>query len=132
MKLAKWEDGYVFEADPRGEDPLYYYMLDGGWGSAIGIEVEPLYEEHAASRVTIRVWPEHLPRWADLDAAQRRNVYPRVVSVLLRRFPKWSSVTLQSAHIPELTERGLVSAAFTEAGFSHSVSTSNEETWTRD
>lgn len=131
MKLAKWDDGYVFDADPRREDPLYYYMQDGGWGSAIGIEVAPLYEEHTASRVTIRVWPDHLPREAGLDAAERRDMYPRVVSVLLRRFPKWSSVTLQSSHIPELAEHGLVSAAFTKAGFSHSMSTTNEETWTR-
>jgi len=131
MKLAKWDDGYLFDADPRREDPLYYYMREGGWGSAIGIEVAPLYHEHSASRVTIRVWPEHLPREAGLDAAERRDMYPRVVSTLLGRFPKWSSVTLQSAYIPELGAHGLVSAAFTEAGFSRSMSTTNEETWTR-
>ncbi|WP_395742729.1 hypothetical protein [Prosthecobacter sp.] len=131
MQLAKWDDGYVFDADPRREDPLYYYMRDGGWGSAIGIEVAPLYEEHTASRVTIRVWPEHLPREAGLEAAVKRDMYSRVLSVLLRRYPKWSSVTLQSNHIPELAEHGLISSAFMEAGFSRSMFTTHEETWTK-
>jgi len=131
MNLAKWDDGYIFHADPRREDPLYYYLRDGAWGSAIGIEVDPLYEEHTASHVTIRVWPQHLPREAGLETREWRDMYPRVVSVLLRRFPKWSSVTLQSSRLRELAELGLLAAAFTQAGFSQSISASNEQTWTR-
>ena len=131
MKLAKWDDGYVLDADPRREDPLYYYMRDGGWGCAIGIEVSPLYEEHTALTVTIRIWPEHLPREAGMDAAERLEMYPRVVSVLLRRFPQWSSVTLQTTRISELRDSGRVSVAFEEAGFARIASAANEETWTR-
>jgi len=131
MKLAKWNDGYILDADPRREDPLYYYLLEGGWGAAIGIEVAPLYEEHEATQVVIRIWPAHLPREASLSAVDRCTMYPRVLSILLRRFPKWSSVTLQSDYIPELTELGLVAAAFTEAGFTRGAATTNEETWTK-
>ena len=132
MKLAKWDDGYVFDADPRREDPLYYYMREGGWGSALGIEVDPLYEEHTASCVSIRVWPEHLPREAGMDSSEIHQMYPRVISVLLARFPKWSRVTLQSSHLPALIERSSLSAAFTAAGFSHIMRTTpNEQTWTK-
>ena len=132
MKLAKWDDGYVLDADPRREDPLYYYMQEGGWGSALGIEVAPLYEEHTATRVSIRVWPEHLPREAGMEAVERRDMYHRVVYVLLSRFPKWSQVTLQSSYLTEITEQGLVSGAFAAAGFSRSISKASEETWTKD
>ena len=131
MKLAKWDDGYVLDSDPRREDPLYYYMREGTWGSAIGIEVSPLYEEQAASKVTIRVWPEHLLREASLNTAERCEMYPRIVSVLLRQFPKWSTVTLQALHISELVKDGQILSMFTKMGFSLTSSTTDEETWTR-
>jgi hypothetical protein len=131
LKHAKWDDGYVLYTDPRREDPLYYYMRERGWGSAVGFEVAPLYEEHAAIRVSIRVWSGHLQREADMNTAVRRDMYHRVVSSLLQRFPNWSNVTLQSIYLPEITEQGLVSSAFTEAGFSRSMSTTNQETWTK-
>ena len=121
----------MFNADPRREDPLYYYLREKGWGSAIGFEVAPLREEETASEVTIRVWPEHLAREADMDAAERLAMYPRVVSAFLSRFPNWSSVTLQSSRLPEFAELGLLGAAFARAGFSPSSSASNEATWTR-
>jgi hypothetical protein len=132
MKLAKWDDGYILDADPRREDPLYYYMKEGGWGSALGIEVDPLYEEFTASSVSIRVRPEHLPREAGMSAKERFEMYPRVVSVLLARFPKWSQVTLQSSHLPELLEQNSLPAVFTAAGFSPSMTLApNENTWTK-
>jgi hypothetical protein len=132
MKLAKWDDGYVFDADPRREDPLYYYLQEGGWGSALGFEVDPLYEEHTATSVSIRVWSEHLPREAGMDAAERREMYHRVIPILLRRFPKWSRVTLQSSYLPEIMEQDSLPAAFTAAGFSRTMSiTPNEQTWTK-
>ena len=131
MKLAEWNDGYIFDADPRREDPLYYYLRDGAWHSAIGIEVEPLYEEHKAARVTIRVWPDHLPREAGLEAIARRDMYPRVISALLSRFRGWSAVTFESPRILEIRGDGLVSAEFKKAGFSCSVSTTDSETWTK-
>ena len=132
MKLAKWDDGYVFDADSRREDPLYYYMRAGAWGSALGIEVDPLYEEDTATSVSIRVWPEHRPREAGMDATERQQMYHRVISILLARFPKWSRITLQSSYLPELMEHGSLSAAFTAAGFSNTMNTApNERTWTK-
>lgn len=131
MTIAQWDDGYLLNTDPRREDPLYYYLREGGWGSAIGFEVEPLYGEHTASRVTIRVWPHHGPREAGLPADEWRDLYPRVISVLLGRFPEWSQVTLQSSRLSELAELGLVAKAFQRAGFSQTNHTGTEETWTR-
>ena len=132
MKLEKWEDGFVLDADPRREDPLYYYMRDGAWGSGIGVRVDPLYEEHKAANVTLSIFSEHLAREAGMDAAERLKMYHRIVSVLLGRFPKWSRVTLQSSYLPEIMVQDLVSAAFTSAGFLQSASTTpNEQTWTK-
>ena len=132
MKLAKWDDGYVLDADPRREDPLYYYMREGGWGSALAIEIDPLYEEHSVTTVSIRVWPEHLPREAGLNTEERLQMYPRVISTLLARFPKWSQVTLQSPRLPELLEHSSLSAVFTAAGFSPSMSSApDENTWAK-
>ena len=132
MKLAKWDDGYVLETDPRREDPLYYYMREGGWGSAVGIEVSPLYDEHAKTKVTIRVWLSHLPREAGMISAERCEMFRRVVSVLLLRFPRWSHVTLQTTYMAELVGRGEVAVIFKEAGFSCFTSTAGEETWMKD
>ncbi len=132
MKLAKWDDGYVLDADPRREDPLYYYMREGGWGSALGIEVDPLYKEHDAISVSIRVWPEHLPREAGLSCEEQLQMYPRVISTLLNRFPKWSRVTLQTYRLSELLEHSSLPTVFTAAGFSSSMSTApDENTWTK-
>lgn len=58
-------------------------------------------------------------------------MYHRVVSVLLRRFPRWSQVTLQSSYLPEIMEQGSVLEAFAVAGFSRSINTPDEETWTK-
>jgi predicted component of type VI protein secretion system len=132
MKLAKWNDGYVLDTDPRREDPLYYYMQEGGWGSALGIEVAPLYEEHKAAAVCIRVWPDHLPREAVMSTSERHQMYPRVISVLLGRFPHWSRVTMQSSHLAEIVERTPLSATFMAAGFAQIPNTAPDETtWTR-
>lgn len=68
MKLATWKDGFVFDTDPRREDPLYYYLLDGAWGSdsVVGFEIDPRYNEHKATSVCIRVF-------ARSSAARKRD-----------------------------------------------------------
>jgi hypothetical protein len=117
MKLAEWNDGYVLETDSRREDPIYYYMRDGVWGSGVGLEVDPLYEEHRATEVCIRVFREHQAREAGMQPAQRKEMYRRVISFLVARFPNWSRVTLHSTYLPELMEGGLLSAMFATLEF---------------
>ena len=132
MKLAEWEDGFVLNADPRRADPLYYYMRDEVWDSAIGLEVEPRYEEQTATEVTLSVFSEHLAREKGMAAPERRKMYGRVISVLLRCFPKWSRVTLRSDYLPEILEEGSVQAAFKAAGFAPGeIISRREQSWTK-
>ncbi len=133
MKLAKWDDGYIFDMDPRREDPLYYYLKDKGWGSsAIGIEVEPMCEEHKVTTVSIKIWRDHLSREAEMNITERCKMYSRIIPVLLARFPNWLQVTLQSSFLPEIMEHSSLSEAFTEAGFLYISSPKSEmNIWTK-
>jgi len=133
MKLAKWDDGFVLDADPRREDPLYYYLRHGNWGAAIGIQVDPQYEEDKATSVSIQIFSDHLSREAGMDATDRCEMYNRAILVLLKRFPKWSSVTLRSPHLQWILEAGSVATIFSTEGFSCSISGGkpDEQTWTK-
>jgi hypothetical protein len=117
MKLTNWNDGYVLETDPRREDPLYYYMRDGVWGSGVGLEVDPLYKEHKATEVCIRVFQEHQAREAAMVPAERKEMYHRIIPVLVARFPNWSQVTLHTHYLPDLMEGGSLSEMFAALGF---------------
>ena len=117
MKVASWNDGYVLETDPRREDPLYYYMRDGVWGSGVGLEVDPLYKEQKVTEVCIRVFREHQAREAAMQPAERKEMYHRIIPVLVARFPKVSQVTLHTHYLAELMEGGSLSAMFVSLGF---------------
>ena len=65
----RFPDGDSIEQDPRGQDPLVYYVPDGNWARAVGVEIEPLYEEDKASVVRTRFFPEHLARLESVDHA---------------------------------------------------------------
>src|SRR5262245_39846378 len=112
MKRAKWNDGYVLDTDPRREDPLYYYMRGSDWGSALGLRVEPAYQEHKATKVCICVFREHEAREAGMQPTERKEMYSRIIPVLVTRFPKWSQITLRSAYLSDLMEGGYLSAVF--------------------
>ena len=132
MKLVKWDDGYVLEQDPRREDPLYYYMRPNDWDTAIGWEVEPLYHEHSARKVSIRIYEKHLPQEAGLDPQERQQMYQRMIPVLLKRHRKWQHVTLHTSHLSEVLHDSALAAAFTAAGFIPGTSaTLQEHTWTK-
>ena len=133
MKLAKWSDGYVLDTDPRREDPLYYYMQEGAWGSTIGFEVDPPYEEHKAIHVCIRVFldPAHKFREAEMDKTKRQEMYCRVISELLGRFGRWLRVKLQSSYLSDIMLDGSLATIFKAAGFSPAENTQDEITWTK-
>jgi len=116
MKVAKWDDGYVLETDSRREHPLFYYMLRDGWKDAVGFRVDPMYQEQEAIEVSISVFPDHRDREDCLSPAEREEMYCRVVSALLARFPKWSPVGLRSTHFSQLSGTPLAEA-FETAGF---------------
>ncbi len=116
-KLAEWSDGCVVDTDPRRDDPLYYYMRRDAWDSAIGVEVFPLYEEHAVNDVSVRVWPSHAERVARLDLPDRLQMHCRIVSTLLARFPNWAVVTLHAPELGDLIEDHSLLAAFEAGGF---------------
>ena len=120
MKKARWSDGYVVNADPRREDPLYYYMQGDAWNSAIGFETEPLYHEHEGTDVTIGVFGDHRVRESALSPAAREEMYCRVLSVLLARFPKWLRVKVRSAYLPDLLGSPALGAVFEAEGFAPS------------
>ncbi len=83
-------DGDLIQRDSRGEDPLVYYLPGGDWNRAIGWEIEPLYEDHLATAVTSRVWPDHETRLAALDPAALLECISRTVAVLSRWNPGWT------------------------------------------
>jgi hypothetical protein len=108
MKIAKWSDGYVLNIDPRREDPLFYYVKDGAWGTAIGFEADALYEEHRAQEVALQVWEKHAAREACLDEEGRKLMYVRAIPALAAHFKNWQRVTVRGAKlatiIPELSQ----------------------------
>jgi hypothetical protein len=132
MKLAEWSDGFVLNTDPRRDDPLYYYMPRDPWGSAIGIEVSPLYEEHNTREVSVQVWPSHVGRVTGMSAADRLQMYCRTVSTLLARFPQWTVVTLNASDLGDLIEHPSLAEVFAVAGFSqHPLLDSNQRRWAK-
>lgn len=132
MQIAKWDDGFVLDTDPRRQDPLYYYLREGSKDSVLGVRVDPLYEEHEATDVSIRISPEHQQREAGMEPAARREMYRRIISVLLKSFPRWKRVTLHSPHLRDVLEHGSISPLFVGAGFSRAHGDApNERTWAK-
>jgi hypothetical protein len=108
MKIAKWSDGYVLDIDPRREDPLFYYVKDGAWGTAIGFAADTLYEEHRAREVVLQVWEKHAAREASLEEEERKLMYVRAIPALTAHFKNWQRLTIRGAKLaairPELTQ----------------------------
>lgn len=108
MKIAKWSDGYVVDIDPRREDPLFYYVKDGAWGTAIGFEADALYEEHRAREVALQVWQKHTALEASLEEEERKLMYVRAIPALAAHFRNWQRVTVRggklTAILPELSQ----------------------------
>ena len=118
MKIQKWNDGYRLEGDPRHEDPLYYYLKEDDWGSAIGFQIDPLYEERRSANVTIQVFSKHALREASMEPPARKVMYCRVLPCLVGRHPQWQHVTLQSNYFNEFGADGALAGALCELGFS--------------
>ncbi len=87
----RFPDGDSIEQDPRGEDPLVYYVPGGDWARAVGLEIEPLYEERRAQSVTSRIWKDHLSRLEAMDDASLTRIIDRLAEVLSREYPGWKT-----------------------------------------
>jgi len=117
MKAGGWNDGYSLDRDPRGEDPLYYYLKDSDWDSAIGFEIDPPYGERQAASVTIRVFSRHRAREASMESGTRKVMYQRVIPCLVARHRRWQYVTLESGYFDEVTAGGDLARALCDLGF---------------
>jgi hypothetical protein len=102
MKIAKWSDGYVVDIDPRREDPLFYYVKDGAWGTAIGFAADALYEEHRAREVALQVWGKHAAHEACLEGEERKLMYVRVVPALAAHFRNWQRLTIRGTKLADI------------------------------
>ena len=98
----------MLDIDPRREDPLFYYVKDGAWGTAIGFEADALYEEHRAREVALQVWEKHAAREASLGEGERKLMYVRAIPALSAHFKNWQRLTVRgtklAAIFPELSQ----------------------------
>ena len=130
MTLAKWDDGYVVYRDPRREDPLFYYLLKDDWANAVGIKVEPDYNERQAKNITIYL---HLLRPLVANLEQRRVVYNRALPEILKFYPNSESITLRDEYLPEMMSDAEFRNLFVKVGFAPEQETTNrnELVWRR-
>lgn len=114
MQLSKWDDGFRIDTDPRREDPLFYYRRGEEWSSAIGVQVDPAYEEHQAAEVVVRVFPQHKALLAHFSDEEVEVLYGRIVKSLLKEYPNWLVVKVEFPYTASVTQ------AFCTAGFTMS------------
>jgi hypothetical protein len=130
MKIAKWSDGYALDIDPRGEDPLFYYVKDDDPGAAIGFEADALYEDHRAREVALQVWEKHAAREASLEEGERQLMYGRAIPALAAHFKNWQRLTVRGAKLaaihPELS-RALALLGFRVASSSSDAAITYEK-----
>jgi hypothetical protein len=91
----RFTDGDAIDQDPRREDPLVYYVRGGDWLQAVGLEIDPPYEEHEATQVRSRVYTDHQARLSGLDQAAVRLVIERLVNALSKAYPQWRAWTTE-------------------------------------
>jgi hypothetical protein len=116
MILKKWDDS-TLDCDSRREDPLYYYRPSHGWEGAIGIQIDPLYEEDKASEITIKVFDEHSGRVDGHPEEFVLQMYTRLLSILTARFPQWTQITLSSPVAKTLKENKEINKILMVNGF---------------
>lgn len=92
MKIGKWDDGYSLDADPRREDPLYYYLKDKDWSGALGIAVDPMCHEHEVAEVRISIFGNHSGRYAGMTSEEQGTMLTRIIDSLLKRHRNWVTV----------------------------------------
>jgi len=90
---VKFPDGSRVLQEPRGEDPLVYYLANGDWSSGIAMEILPLYEEHTAKVATIRFWKDHLERLQSIPDADLLLMIQRFAVTLSPHFSRWKHLT---------------------------------------
>ena len=66
---VKFPDRSHLLQEPRGEDPLVYYLPDGDWSRSMAVEILPLYEEWKTTVASTRF--RGRPRRATSIAAGR-------------------------------------------------------------
>ena len=94
MRLGSWPDGSAVEGDPSKDDPLYYYVTDGNWSTAIGFQVTPAREEARASTVMLSVWPSYRALATQSSQSEQAQMYLRTVEALGQRFRNWTEIKL--------------------------------------
>ena len=115
----RFPDGTVIMQEPTGEDPLVYYLPAGGdWAEALGIEVLPLYEEHKATAVTIRLFDDHLARIESLDDSELKVMVGRLVEALSRHYSRWKNLTAEwPSWLPERLGETALTQPFADTGW---------------
>lgn len=131
--LAAWNDGSSLRRDPRGEDPLYYYLSGDDWSGAIGFEILPLWEERCAQRVEIMLRAEDRPRLKSLSDERQTEIYSRTVPSIVKQFPHWQQVTLRFPSPERALDNRDLEAKMEGLGFSLMPSVaSDERVWLRE
>ena|SRR6187455_2214376 len=127
---ATFDDGDVIDQHPTKEDPVIYYVPSGEWARAIGMLVNPLYEEGRAAKVASSLLATSNLSAAD-DATLRRLV-ARLVQVLSKQNPAWSTWTAEwPAQVIERVGEGAIRKTFEESGWRQQGANNGVIEWTR-
>lgn len=112
----KFPDGLIYQ-DPRREDMLFYYVPQGDWKRAIGMQLD--YDPRAAHPATFRFWKESFTRLQsmnDADLALMIQRYAQTISKEGGGGRKAFTIELPDWFIARVGESGILQA-FVDAGW---------------
>lgn len=91
---TRFPDGDEIAIDPRDADPVIYYLPQGDWQRALGIELDPPYDAEQRRAVTVRLWGPHTDRFGALENPVLQETLERIVRFLSGHYSRWRRLTL--------------------------------------